>query len=401
MRETLSKKSIRDLSFAGKKVLVRVDLNVPFKKGTVEISDDWRIRAVMPTIQLLKEEGASVILITHLGRPDGKVVEDLRLNVIAQRFSELLKEQIIYLQDCIGAKVDSVVEDIKPGEVVLLENLRFHPEEESNNVEFARKLAGLADFYVNDAFSVSHRAHASVDAITHFLPAVAGLLMERELEMLGRTLEQPRRPLGAIVGGEKVSDKMIVLEQLLEKADFLLIGGGMVATFLQAQGFYVGNSHVEKDRIDFATELLENSTAKGCEILLPSDVVVAEEFKKDALSRMVTVDDIPNEYLIMDIGSQSVVSYTDALYQCKTVIWNGPVGVFEWEQFASGTKGIARALGSLEDATTLVGGGSTAEAIASLGLAEKITLVSTGGGATLEFLEGRELPGVASLQDKN
>jgi phosphoglycerate kinase len=279
--------------------------------------------------------------------------------------------------------------------------LRFHPEEEANDAEFARKLAGLADFYVNDAFSVSHRSHASVDAITHFIPAVAGLQMERELEMLGRTLEQPRRPLGAIVGGAKVSDKMIVLEQLQEKADFLLIGGGMVATFLHAQGFSVGNSPVEKDRIDFAAELLANSTAKGCKILLPSDVVIAAEFKKEAVSRMVAVKDIPNESLIMDIGSQSVVSYTDALYQCKTVIWNGPMGVFEWEQFADGTKGIAHALGNLEDATTLVGGGSTAEAIASLGLTEKITLVSTGGGATLEFLEGRELPGVVSLQDKN
>ncbi len=380
---------------------MRVDLNVPFKKGTLEISDDWRIRAVIPTIQMLKEADASIILITHLGRPDGEVVEELRLNIVAQRFSEILGEQIIYLQDCIGANVGSAVEDIKPGEVILLENLRFHPEEEANDVDFARKLADLADFYVNDAFSVSHRAHASVDAITRFLPSVAGLLMERELEMLGRALEQPRRPLGAIVGGAKVSDKMIVLEQLQEKADFLFIGGGMVATFLQAQGFPTGNSLVEKDRIAFATALLENSAAKKCEILLPSDVVVATEFKKEALSHTVSVSDIPKDSLIMDIGPQSVASYIDALSQCKTVIWNGPMGVFEWEQFAGGTKGIAQALGSLEDATTLLGGGSTAEAVGSLGLTEKVTLVSTGGGATLEFLEGRELPGVAALQDKN
>lgn len=380
---------------------MRVDLNVPFKKGTSEISDDWRIRAVIPTIQMLKEADASIILITHLGRPDGEVVEELRLNSVAQRFSEILGEQIVYLQDCIGANVDSAVKDIKPGEVILLENLRFHPEEEANDVDFARKLADLADFYVNDAFSVSHRAHASVDAITHFLPAVAGLLMERELEMLGRALEQPRRPLGAIVGGAKVSDKMIVLEQLQEKADFLFVGGGMVATFLQAQGFSTGSSLVEKDRIAFATALLENSAAKECEILLPSDVVVATEFKKEALSHTVPVNDIPRDSLIMDIGPQSVASYIAALTQCKTVIWNGPMGVFEWEQFAGGTKGIAQALGSLEDATTLLGGGSTAEAVGSLGLTAKVTLVSTGGGATLEFLEGRELPGVAALQDKN
>ncbi len=385
---------------AQKKVLVRVDFNVPFQKGSIAISDDSRIRACLPTISYLRERGAKAILCSHLGRPDGEVVEELRMTPGAQRLSELISSPVFCARDCIGREAEEAVSRLKAGDVLMLENLRFHPEEEKNDSSFSKALASLAEVYVNDAFGTAHRAHASTVGVTQHLPAVAGFLMERELEMLGSALQNPTRPFCAILGGAKVSDKIGVLENLCQKADIVIVGGGMAATFLKAQGLEVGGSLVEEDRLELAHSMIEGAKSRGVRFMLPLDVVVADAFDAHARHQKVEASQIPSDWLLMDIGPRSAEAFSSAIEECKTVVWNGPMGVFEWDAFAQGTVKIAEALARLKGATTVVGGGSTAEAVDHLGLADRMTHVSTGGGASLEFLEGRVLPGVAALMDK-
>jgi phosphoglycerate kinase len=395
------KKTIRDIDVAGKRVLVRVDFNVPLDKQTGAVADDNRIQAALPTTAYLRERGAKVILCSHLGRPDGQVVERLRLRPVAERLSELLSTPVTTTADCVGAEVQETVAALAPGGVALLENLRFHAEEEANDPAFARQLADLADVYVNDAFGTAHRAHASTEGVAHLLPAVAGFLMEKELEYLGRAVGDPERPFAAIIGGAKISGKIDVLRNLLDRVDVLLIGGGMANTFLKAQAKDVGDSLVEDDQLPTAKEVLSRAASGRPRVELPVDAVLADRFAAEASSRTVSLggEGVPAGWRIMDIGPQSVRRYAEALRGCKTIVWNGPMGVFEFAPFAEGTLGLARAVADL-DATTVVGGGETAQAVEQAGVAERITHVSTGGGASLEFLEGRSLPGVAALQDK-
>ena len=395
----VAKMTVRDLDVAGKTVLVRVDFNVPFRPGTVEISDDSRIEASLPTVRYLVGRQCRVVLCSHLGRPKGRVAEELRMAPVSRRFSELLGMSVPQAHDCVGPGVEVLVDGLPPGGVIMLENLRFNPEEESNGPEFARALASLAEVYVNDAFGAAHRAHASTEAVTRFLPAVAGLLMARELQMLGDALERPSRPFSAVIGGAKVSDKVDALENLVDKVDSLIIGGGMAATFLRFKGLEVGESLLEEDKVRLAGEIIATVNERGIRLLLPVDVVVADSFSADADHRVVDVGHIPPTWRIMDIGPRTAVAYGRALESAKTVIWNGPMGVFEWEPFAQGTAVIARALAGLADVTTVIGGGSTAEVVKALGLDDKMSHVSTGGGASLEFMEGRTLPGVAALMD--
>ena len=395
------KKTIQDTELAGKTVLVRVDYNVPFRPGTIEISDDSRIRASIPTVRYLVERGCKVVLCSHLGRPGGKVVDDLRMGPVGRRLSELLGIPVAQTSDCVGPDVLSEIEALPSGGVMVVENLRFHPGEEHNDPEFASALASLADVYVNDAFGTAHRAHASTEGITCYLPAVAGFLMARELEMLGRALDSPRRPFATIVGGAKISDKLAVLEHLARRVDVLLIGGGMAATFLKAKGLSIGDSLVEEDWIQSTTDLMRAVEGKGPDLILPVDVVVADSFSEGADHRVVPVEAIGSGWRIMDIGPQTISQFEAALERARTVVWNGTMGVHEWAPFAHGTASIAQSLVGLEDATIVVGGGSTAEAVDGLGLAGKMTHVSTGGGASLQFLEGKDLPGVAALLDKN
>ena len=396
----VDKKTVKDIDIAGKTVLVRVDYNVPFRPGSTEISDDTRIRASLPTVHYLIDQGCSSILCSHLGRPKGKAVEEMRLAPAAKRLGELLGKAIAVAPDCVGAEVQKAVKGISPGGVLMLENLRFHPEEEKNDPEFARELASMAEVYVNDAFGAAHRAHASTEGVARYLPAVAGLLMSRELEMLGRALESPRRPFAAVLGGAKVSDKVAVLRNLVTRVDTLLVGGGMAATFLKAKGLEVGDSLVEDERLQDASEIIRAAEEHGLSFLLPEDVVIADSFSETASHRVVDVSDIPQSWRIMDIGPRSTLSFEGALASAGTVVWNGPMGVFEWEPFASGTTRIARALAGLTDATTVLGGGSTVEVVEKLGIGDRMTHVSTGGGASLEFLEGKTLPGAAALMDK-
>ena len=394
----MDKQTIRDIEVDGKRVLVRVDFNVELERG--RISDDGRLRAALPTIRRLRERGAVVILCSHLGRPSGKVVEDMRLAPIGRRLSELLGVDVTCVDECVGPKVEDAVRKAKPGDVLLLENLRFHPEEERNDLDFARSLASVADVFVDDGFGVAHRAHASTEGVTNFLPSVAGFLMEREVEVLGSVLESPERPLVVALGGAKVSDKIGVLENFLDKVDTLLIGGGMAATFLKAKGLPVGNSLVEDERLDLARDMMRRAEENGISLLIPVDVVVADSFAAEARSRTVDVEDVPDGWYIMDIGHKTLDVFRAEAARGKTILWNGPMGVFEFQAFSRGTRELAAALASLDGATTVLGGGSTAEAVNSLGLADRITHVSTGGGASLEFLEGRTLPGVAALLDK-
>ena len=391
------KKTVRDIDLAGKTVLVRVDYNVTFRPGTAEIADDSRIRASLPTVDYLLARGCRVVLCSHLGRPGGKVVEDLRMAPVSKRLSELLGMPVSQVDDCVGPGVKSAVEAMEPGRVIVLENLRFHPEEEANDAAFAASLASLAEVYVDDAFGTAHRAHASTVGVARYLPSMAGLLMDRELEMLGRVLSSPRRPFAAVLGGAKVSDKIAVMENLADHVDTLIVGGGMAATFLKARGLEIGDSLVEEDRIPFAAEL---SRKQDSNLHLPVDAVIADAFSADAARRSADADEIPQGWRIMDIGPRTASLFSKALAPCKTVVWNGPMGVFEWEPFSLGTRAVAEALASLDGATTVVGGGSTAEAVEPLGLGDRMTHVSTGGGASLEFLEGRVLPGVAVLMDK-
>jgi len=391
----VAKKTVRDIAVKGKRVLVRVDFNVPLENG--KVADDTRIRAALPTIRYLLEQGAAVILMSHLGRPKGKVQDELRLDPVARRLSQLLGRDVGKLDDCVGPEVLRAAKSLEPGQVLLLENLRFHPEEEQNDPDFARQLASLADVYVNDAFGTAHRAHASTAGVAAHLPAVAGLLLERELEVLGTVLAHPARPFVAILGGAKVSSKIGVIRSLLTKVDLLLVGGGMANTFLKAQGHDVGESLAEDDRLVMAREILEQA---GEKLVLPVDVVVADAFADDANVQIVGVDQVPAGWRILDIGPRTVSLFDEKLASAATVVWNGPMGVFEFPRFAAGTIALASSLASSE-ATTIVGGGDSIAALQQAGLADKMTHVSTGGGASLEFLEGNVLPGVAALQDKS
>ncbi len=395
----MAKKTIRDLDVAGKRILIRVDFNVPLDIDTGAISDDSRIRAVLPTMKYLVEHKAKVIVCSHLGRPDGKIVEGLRMAPIALRLSQLMNQPVSTTSDCIGLDVEKAVDNLKPGDILFLENLRFHSEEEANDLSFAQAMAKLADVYVDDAFGTAHRAHASTVGVAKYLPAVAGLLMEKELQALGSLLNSPEHPFAALLGGAKVSDKIGLIQNILGKVDLLLIGGGMAATFLKAQGYEVGLSLIEADRQNMAQELMETAGRNGTALFLPVDLVVASSINREATGEVVPVNNIPVNKSIVDIGPQTVTLFSEKIRQCKTIFWNGPMGVYEIEQFSTGTKTIAELLASLK-ATTIVGGGSTAEIVEEMKLANKMTHVSTGGGASLKFLEGRTLPGVAVLLDK-
>jgi phosphoglycerate kinase len=396
------KKTIRDVQVEGKRVLVRVDFNVPLAEG--KVADDTRIRAALPTINYLLEHRARVILMSHLGRPKGKVVDGLRLNPVAEHLSELLGRPVRKLDDCIGPGVEAAVAEMRcpepaegqPGDVILLENTRFHPEERSNDPDFAKRLASLADVFVNDAFGAAHRAHASTVGVAEYLPSVAGFLMEKELTFLGQALTAPEHPFVAILGGAKISDKIGVIDNLLTKVDALLIGGGMANTFLKAQGYEVGQSLVEEGSLDVAREMLERG---GEKLALPVDTVVADRFDAEANSKVVPVDQVPEDWRILDIGPKTVELFKQRLAGARTVVWNGPMGVFEFPRFAAGTEAMARILADSR-ATTIIGGGDSAAAVEQAGLADKMTHISTGGGASLEFLEGKSLPGVAVLEDK-
>jgi len=390
----MNKKSIRDIALKNKRALVRVDFNVPLDdKG--QVSDDTRIVASLPTIQYMVEQGAKVILCSHLGRPKGKD-QKFSLRQVAARLEQLLGKPVTFVGDCIGQPVERVVEGMNAGDVVLLENVRFYPEEEKNDAEFAKKLAAFGDVYVNDAFGSAHRAHASTEGVTKYLPGVGGFLMEKELAYLGKALANPAQPFVAILGGAKVSDKIKVIENLLPKVDALLIGGGMANTFLAAQGLNLGQSLVEVDKVETAKALLEKGGAK---IVLPTDAVIADKFDKDAAKKVVAVDAVPSDWRVLDVGPQTIDAFAKILSNAKTVVWNGPLGVFEMPAFAQGTVEIAKRLAT-SGATTIIGGGDSAAAVEQAGVADEMTHISTGGGASLEFLEGRVLPGVAALQDK-
>ena len=399
----MAKRVLEDVEVEGKCVLVRVDFNVPIEQGIETLASyDHRLRATLPTIQYLLERDSKVILCSHLGRPGGKVVEELRMAPVADRLSFLLSRPVQPLQDCKGPEVESAVERMSAGDILMLENLRFHPEEEKNDPDFARALASLPDVFVMDAFAVAHRAHASTVGVPRYVPSVAGLLMQREIEIMGKALESPTPPQAALLGGAKVSDKIMVLETLLGRIQALFIGGGMSNTFLKAMGYSVGASSVEEDRLEVASQLLQRARDNGIIVHLPQDVVISEEFSADPGPkgvRTVPIDQVPDGWYIMDIGVRSIEAYIAGLQACKTVIWNGPMGVFEFSAFAEGTRKIGEAIASLS-ATTVVGGGSTAEAVEELGLVDRMTHVSTGGGASLEFMEGKELPGIAALPDK-
>jgi len=394
----MRKKTIRDVNVRGKRVLLRVDYNVPLDKETGAILDDSRIRATLPTIEYLREQGAKVIIVSHVGRPKGKRDPKLSLWPVAQRLGELIGAPVHAPGECMGPIVRELAHSLEPGEVLMLENVRFHAEEEANDADFAKALASLAEVYVNDAFGTAHRAHASTEGVARLLPAVAGLLMEKEIDFLGRAVANPEHPYAAIVGGAKVSSKMAVLDALLERVDKLLIGGGMANTFLKAEGFEIGASLVEDDYVAKAHEVMEHASAKGVRLLLPTDVIVAERFEAESPYKRVSVKDVPADWMIMDIGETSVEVFRKSLENCKMVVWNGPMGVAEMKPFAHGSHRIAGALAGLE-ATTIVGGGETAAIVSELGLTAKFSHVSTGGGASLEFLEGKELPGVAALLD--
>ncbi len=399
----MAKKTIANLTEAdlkGKRVLVRVDFNVPMDNGA--ITDDTRIKAALPTINELSGKGAKVILCSHMGRPKGQVKDSLRLTPVAKRLSELLGKDVVKCDDCVGDEVTTKVNAMANGDVALLENLRFYKEEEANDAEFAKKLASNADLYVNDAFGTAHRAHASTEGVTHYLsPSVAGFLIEKELEFLQSAIESPKRPLVSIIGGSKVSSKIGVIETLLEKCDKLIIGGGMIFTFYKARGISVGKSLVEEDKLELAKSLEAKAKEKGVEFLLPTDVIVADNFAPDAKSQTVDINNIPDGWMGLDIGPDSVKTFQTALADCKSVVWNGPMGVFEFEKFAQGTEAIANSLAELtgKGATTIIGGGDSVAAVEKVGVAEKMSHISTGGGASLELLEGKVLPGIAALNE--
>ncbi|MBM7868236.1 phosphoglycerate kinase [Heliobacterium gestii] len=394
----MNKQTVRDIDVRGKGVLVRVDFNVPVNEAGV-ITDDTRIRAALPTIQYLIQEGAKVILASHFGRPKGKVNDKYRLTTVGERLAELLGHPVKKLDDCIGPEVEAVVGAMQAGDVALLENVRFYPEEEKNDPDFARKLAVLADVYVNDAFGTAHRAHASTAGVAAYLPAVAGFLMDKEISIMGKALAAPERPFVAVMGGAKVADKIAVIDNLLDKVDTLIIGGGMANTFFYALGREVGKSLCEKDKADTARQLLDKAKTSGVRFLLPVDVVVAETLAAGVPTAVVPVDAIPADKAALDIGPESVTLFEQALAEARTVVWNGPMGAFETAPFDQGTLGVAEAMAKVKG-VSIIGGGDSVAAVEKAGLADKMTHVSTGGGASLEFLEGRELPGVAALADR-
>ena len=394
-----NKKTVKDIDVKGKKVLLRCDFNVPQNKETGEITSDKRIVAALPTIQYLLEQGAAVIACSHLGKPKGEWKEKLTLAPVAKRLSELLGKEVIFAKDIIGDDAKAKAAALKGGEIMLLENLRFDIREEKNGADFAKELASMAEVYVSDAFGTVHRAHASTEGVSHYLPAVSGFLVARELEVMGKALDDPKRPFVAVLGGAKVSDKINVINNLLEKADTVIIGGGMAYTFEKAQGGEIGTSLLEADKQDYALEMIEKAKKNGVKLLLPVDNVCAKEFKED--SEPVTVDagKIPADMMGMDIGPKTIELFCNAVKDAGTIVWNGPMGVFEFPTYAVGTKAMAKALAE-SGAVTIIGGGDSAAAAEQLGFADKITHISTGGGASLEFLEGKELPGVACLLDR-
>ncbi len=389
-----NKQTIRDIDVKGKRVLVRVDFNVPINQGKVD--DDTRIRAALPTLNYLLDRGSAVILCSHLGRPKGKPDPNYSLKPVAVHLSQLIGKKVAFAEECVGPAAEAASQSLKSGELLLLENTRFYPGEEKNDLELAKQLASLADIYVNDAFGSAHRAHSSTEGVAHFLPAVAGFLMEKEIRYLGQAIAEPKRPFFAILGGAKISDKIGVIRTLLEKADQVLVGGGMANTFFKAQGYPTGDSLVEDDALETARELLSDSNDR---LRLPVDVVIADRFDADAQRRVISMGAIPEGWRILDIGPQTVDAYTKLLSTAATVVWNGPMGVFEFPRFAEGTYGVAKAVAE-SDAVSIIGGGESVSAIKKSGLENKITHISTGGGASLEMLEGLVLPGLAALNDK-
>lgn len=394
----MNKKTIEDINLKSKKVLVRVDFNVPLDENR-NITDDTRIRAALPTIKYLLDQQAKVVLMSHLGRPKGQFKPEFSLKPVAKRLSELLGQEVTMAEDVIGESAQKAVAEMKDGDVVLLENLRFHKEETDNDPEFAKALASFGEVYVNDAFGTAHRAHASTEGVAHHLPAVAGYLIKKELEIMGKALSNPERPFVAILGGAKVSDKIGVIENLIEKVDTLIIGGGMAYTFFKARGYEIGDSLLEADKVELAKSLEEKAKAKGVKFLLPVDNVVAKEFKADAEHKVVPSNEIPAGWQGLDIGPETRELYGKEIKNAKTVVWNGPMGVFEMPAFAKGTEAIAQYMSECEG-TTIIGGGDSAAAVEQMGFADKMSHISTGGGASLEFLEGKVLPGVAALDDK-
>ncbi|WP_099361575.1 phosphoglycerate kinase [Fredinandcohnia onubensis] len=394
----MNKKSVRDIDVKGKRVFCRVDFNVPMQDG--QVTDETRIRAALPTIEHLRKEGAKVILASHLGRPKGKAVDELRLDPVAKRLGERLGIEVRKTNEAYGPEVEQTISEMNEGDVLLLENVRFYPGEEKNDPELAKQFAALADVYVNDAFGAAHRAHASTAGIAEHLPAVAGFLMEKEIEVLGKALSNPERPFTAIIGGAKVKDKIGVIENLLEKVDNLIIGGGLAYTFVKAQGHEIGKSLLEEDKIDLATQFMNKAKEKGVNFYMPVDVKVADDFSNDANTKIVPIEEIPSDWEALDIGPKTAELYRDVILNSKLVIWNGPMGVFELDAFANGTKAVGQALADATDTYSIIGGGDSAAAVEKFGLADKMSHISTGGGASLEFMEGKELPGVVLLNDK-
>jgi phosphoglycerate kinase len=394
----MNKKSVKDIDVKGKVVFCRVDFNVPMKDG--QVTDETRIRAALPTIQYLSEQGAKVVLASHLGRPKGQVVEELRLNAVAEKLQKLAGKNVVKTDEAYGESVKAEIAKLEEGGILLLENVRFYPGEEKNDPELAKAFADLADIYVNDAFGAAHRAHASTEGIAKHIPAVAGFLMEKELEVLGKALSNPERPFTAIIGGAKVKDKIGVIQNLLDKVDNLIIGGGLAYTFIKALGHDVGKSLLDEDKIDLAKSFLDQAKEKGVNFYVPVDVVVADDFSNDANTKIVSIDSIPSDWEGLDAGPKSREIYADVIKKSKLVIWNGPMGVFELDAFAGGTKAVAEALANANDTYSVIGGGDSAAAVEKFGLADKMSHISTGGGASLEFMEGKDLPGVVALNDK-
>ena len=394
----MNKKTVKDIDLKGKKVFVRCDFNVPMDENQ-NITDNTRIKAALPTIKYLLEQKCKIILASHLGRPKGEVKPEFSLKPVAKELSKLLGKEVIMANDVIGDDATNKAENLKEGEILLLENVRFHKEETDNDPEFAKKLASMAEIFVNDAFGTAHRAHASTTGIADYIPGVAGFLIEKELKFLGNAINNPERPFVAILGGAKVSDKIGVIDSLLDKVDTLMIGGGMAYTFFKAQGYNVGNSLCEVEKTGLALEAMEKAKAKGVKLLLPIDTKIGKEFKPDTESKTVAWTEIPYGWEGFDIGEKTIEMFKKELQNAKTVIWNGPLGLFEFDQFAIGTNEIGKTLAELE-ATTIIGGGDSAAAVTKAGLADKMTHISTGGGASLEFLEGKKLPGIECLQDK-
>ncbi|WP_026700681.1 phosphoglycerate kinase [Salibacterium aidingense] len=394
----MNKKSIRDLDLKGKTVFCRVDFNVPMSEG--KVTDDTRIRAALPTIEHLVEQGAKIILGSHLGRPKGEAHDELRLGPVAVKLGELLHKDVKKVDEVFGEEAKKAAGDLVEGEVLLLENLRFEPGEEKNDETLAENLASLADVYVNDAFGAAHRAHASTEGVARHLPSVSGLLMEKELDVLGQALTTPERPFTAIVGGAKVKDKIGVIDNLLDKVDNLIIGGGLAYTFVKAKGYEIGKSLLEEDKLDLAKDFMKKAEDQGVQFYMPLDVTVADDFSRDANTKVVNIDNIPSDWEALDIGPKTIDTYKDIIQQSRLVLWNGPMGVFEYEIFSKGTRGIGEALAEAEDTYSVIGGGDSAAAVEKFGLAGQMSHISTGGGASLEFMEGKKLPGVAALDDK-